>query len=258
MHLSTAPSAEDHAAGLILAMTQRAQTDPARPLLREAAITAWTPMAQRLARRYASRGESPEDLSQIAVVGLIKAVDGFEPGRGADFTSYAIPTILGELKRHFRDRTWNIRVPRRLQEMIMATAKAREALMQAHGREPTVADLAEHLGVGEEAVIEGLEGSYAYRATSLSKPIGADGEVELSDTLGADEHGYDLAELRLVLGPAMACLTPREQRVVTLRFYGNQTQIRIAEQIGVSQMHVSRLLTRALAKLRTELAPDAW
>ncbi|WIM99353.1 SigB/SigF/SigG family RNA polymerase sigma factor [Actinoplanes oblitus] len=231
-----------------LAATSR--SDPAWPVLRERVINAWLPMARRLARRYANRGEDSDDLVQVATVGLIKAVDGFEPERGGDFASYAIPTVLGELKRHFRDRMWNIRVPRRLQELNMAINRARGELVQRLGRVPTVADIATHLGIGEEEVIEGLEGAYAYRPASLSTPIGPDGDAELGDSIGGVDPGFELTELHITLGPALARLTEREQQIIALRFHGNLTQSQIGEKIGVSQMHVSRLLTGALGKLR--------
>lgn len=140
----------------------------------------------------------------------------------------------------------------------MAINDANNVLAHALGRAPTVADIAAHLQVTEEEVLEGLEGARAYRATSLSAPLSGDGALEVGDTLGAADHGYELTDLQLALGPALALLTERERRIVTLRFYGNQTQSQIAEQIGVSQMHVSRLLTAALAKLRTQLGPDAY
>jgi RNA polymerase sigma-B factor len=230
--------------------------DPSWSWKRDEAITAWLPMARRLARRYASRGVEQEDLNQVATIGLIKAIDGFEPERGGEFTGYAIPTILGELRRHFRDRMWNIRVPRRLQELNMAINRARNELIQTLGRVPTVADIAGHLGIGEEEVIEGLEGAHAYRPASLSTPISADGDAELGDTLGARDPGYEETELHLALGPALAGLSERERTIVTLRFYGNLTQSQIGEQVGVSQMHVSRLLAGALVKLRAHLGPD--
>jgi RNA polymerase sigma-B factor len=214
-------------------------------------------MAKRLARRYAGRGEALDDLVQIATVGLIKAIDRYDPQRGDGFVGYAIPTILGEVRRHFRDRGWVIRVPRRLQEMRMAINDANTTLTPTLGRAPTIADIAAHLKVSEEEVLEGLEGARAYRTTSLSAPAGAEGTFELGDTLGAVDHGYELTELHLALGPAMAGLTERQRRIVTMRFYGNQTQSQIAEQIGVSQMHVSRLLTAALTTLRAHLGPDA-
>jgi RNA polymerase sigma-B factor len=242
---------------LIAAMAACPVDDPSRRELRDRAIEAWMPMAGRLARRYANRGESLDDLVQVAVVGLIKAVDRYEVDRGEGFLGYAIPTILGEIRRHFRDRGWIIRVPRRLQEMRMAINDAGTTLTHSLGRAPTIAEVAVHLQVSEEDVLEGLEGAAAYRATSLSTPTGAEGAPELGDMLGSDDHGYALAELHLALEPALAGLAERERRIVAMRFYGNQTQTQIATQIGVSQMQVSRLLTAALRKLRTHLGPDA-
>jgi RNA polymerase sigma-B factor len=227
-----------------------------RAVLRDRAIEAWLPLARHLAHRYSGRGEPTDDLVQTATVGLIKAVDKFDPSRGVDFAGYAIPTIVGEIKRHFRDRTWSVRVPRRLQELRLAITEANASLTHALGRSPTVADIAVHLQVSEEDVLEGLEGARAYNATSLSTPISADGSTELGDTLGGADHEFELAELRVALGPALASLDEREQRILTLRFYGNLTQSQIAEQIGISQMHVSRLLTKALGKLRGQLATD--
>ncbi|MEV6487661.1 SigB/SigF/SigG family RNA polymerase sigma factor [Actinoplanes sp. NPDC051633] len=227
---------------------------PSRPRLRERAIEAWLPLARHLATRYSGRGEPNDDLIQTAVIGLIKAVDKFDPSYGIDFAGYAIPTIIGEIKRHFRDRTWAIRVPRRLQELRLAITSANAALTHSLGRSPTVADIAVHLGITEEEVLEGLEGARAYHATSLSTPVGNDGSSELGETLGGEDEGYALAEARIALGPALATLDEREQRILTLRFYGNLTQTEIAEQVGISQMHVSRLITRALGKLRGQLS----
>jgi RNA polymerase sigma-B factor len=242
---------------LIAAMAALPAGHPSRPALRNQAIEAWLPMARRLARRYAGHGEILDDLVQVATVGLIKAVDRYDPRLGDGFLAYAIPTVLGEVRRHFRDHGWMIRVPRRLQEMRMAISDANSALTHSLGRAPTIADIAGHLGVGEEEVLEGLEGAQAYRAASLSAPAGPDGTFELGDTLGAEDHGYELAELMVALPSALARLTERQRRIITLRFYGNQTQTQIAEQIGLSQMHVSRLLTAALTALRTQLGPEA-
>jgi RNA polymerase sigma-B factor len=228
--------------------------DPARPGLRDRAIEAWLPLARHLAHRYSGRGEPTDDLVQTATVGLIKAVDKFDPSRGVDFAGYAIPTIIGEIKRHFRDRTWSVRVPRRLQELRLSITEANSSLTHPLGRSPTVPDIAAHLGVTEEEVLEGLEGARAYSATSLSTPITADGATELGDTLGGEDVEYELAETRDALGPALATLDEREQKILTLRFYGNLTQSQIAERVGISQMHVSRLLTKALGKLRSQLA----
>ncbi|GGQ71517.1 SigB/SigF/SigG family RNA polymerase sigma factor [Couchioplanes azureus] len=250
-------AADDRAATLINAFAAGDPDEPSRALLRDETIAAWLPMARRLARRYAQRGEALEDLTQTATIGLIKAVDRFDPVLGADFVGYALPTILGELKRYFRDRAWSIRVPRRLQEMRTAINDASAALTQVLGSTPTIAEIAAYLHVDEDKVIEGLEGAQAYRATSLNSPIGEDGAGELGDMLGSEDHGYELTEWHLCLGPALTRLTPQLRRIVTLRFYGNLTQSQIAAQLGISQMHVSRLLTKALATLREDLDPHA-
>lgn len=244
--------ADQRAHELITALAVLPATDPGRADLRRRTIEAWLPMAQRLAQRYAGRGESRDDLRQTAMVGLIKAIDRFDEERGSDFVSFAVPTILGEIKRYFRDRSWAVRVPRRLQEMRLAINDANTVLSQTLNRQPTVADIAGHLGVGEDEVVEGLEGGRAFRATSLSAPVSADSAVELIDTLGAEDHGYDLVEMQLDLGPAIARLNDRERRILAMRFWGNQTQTQIADQIGVSQMHVSRILSTTLAKLRSD------
>ena len=243
----------DDAADLIAAMAALPIGHPSRPVVRNRAIEAWLPLARNLAQRYANRGEPFDDLFQTATVGLVKAIDRFDLSFGVDFVGFAIPTIIGEVKRHFRDRTWSIRVPRRLQEMRLAITAGNSTLTHTLGRSPTVTDIAAHLNVTEEEVLEGLEGGRAYSATSLSTPTGVDGNVELGETLGGEDHEYALAEARIALGPAMKCLDAREQRIITLRFYGNHTQAEIAEQIGISQMHVSRLLSRALVKLRKQL-----
>jgi RNA polymerase sigma-B factor len=248
------PSVSESAADLLSALSALPAHHPSRRALRDQVIEAFLPLAQHLANRFGGRGEPIEDLVQTATVGLIKAVDKFDPSRGAEFPAYAIPTIIGEIKRHFRDRTWDIRVPRRLQELRLDISEATSNLLQELGRSPTVADIAEHLGLTEEEVLEGLEGARAYNAVSLSaRASDGDQSTELGDLIGADDHEYELAELRVALGPAMAALDEREQRILTLRFYGNMTQSQIAEQVGVSQMHVSRLLARALAKLRGQL-----
>ncbi|GAA0797025.1 hypothetical protein Sya03_51600 [Spirilliplanes yamanashiensis] len=256
MHVRMSRSADELRADELLREFATAPAGaPDRESLRARAIEAWVPMANRLARRYAGRGEPTDDLQQTATVGLIKAVDRYDADRGIDFAVFAIPTIVGEIKRHFRDRTWSVRVPRRLQELRPAINDANDTLTHALGRAPTVADIAAHLGVTEDDVVEGLEGARAYQATSLATPVGGDsGAMELGDTLGAEDGGFELAELRLDLGPALAALDERERRIITLRFYGNLTQTQIAEQVGISQMHVSRLITRALRKLRHRMA----
>ena len=247
-----AATSTDRASELINAMAALPAGHPSRPALRDRAIEAWLPLARHLANRYANRGEPRDDLYQVAVLGMIKAVDRFEADRGVDFAGFAIPTIVGELKRHFRDKTWSVRVPRRLQELRLAITGANNTLSHTLGRSPTVADIAGHLGISEDEVIEGLEGARAYNSTSLSTPV-TEGGTELGETLGGEDDAFELAELRIALGPALASLDEREQKIVSLRFYGNLTQTQIADQIGISQMHVSRLLARALVKLRSRL-----
>jgi RNA polymerase sigma-B factor len=249
----------DSASALLEAMAAAPLGDPSRPALRERAIEAWLPLVHHLARRFSGRGEQYDDLVQIGTIGLIKAVDRFDPERGVDFAGYAIPTITGEIKRHFRDRTWDVRVPRRLQELRLLITEANNTLTQTLGRSPTVGDIAVHLKVTEEEVLEGLEGAMAYSAVSLSAPVSdSDTGGELGDLLGAEDHDLHRAELRAALGPALAALDEREQKIVMLRFHGNLTQSQIADRIGVSQMHVSRLLTRALGKLRRQLGDAAY
>ncbi|GAA2642205.1 RNA polymerase sigma factor SigF [Paractinoplanes durhamensis] len=243
----------DRAGDLILALAAMPAGHPSRARARDEAIEAWLPLARHLANRYSGRGEPVDDLNQVAVMGLIKAIDRFDPDRGIEFAGFAIPTIVGELKRHFRDRTWSIRVPRRLQELRLAITGANSALSHTLGRSPTVADIAAHLEISEEDVLEGLEGARAYNSTSLSTPANEDGSTTLGDTLGGEDDGFELAELRVALGPALARLDEREQKIISLRFYGNLTQSEIADQVGISQMHVSRLLTKALAKLRKQM-----
>ncbi|BAL89603.1 putative RNA polymerase sigma factor [Actinoplanes missouriensis 431] len=250
--IDTSTTSTDGASELIALMAALPVGHPDRAALRDRAIEAWLPLARHLSNRYANRGEPRDDLYQVAVVGLIKAIDRFEPERGIDFAGFAVPTVVGELKRHFRDKTWSVRVPRRLQELRLAITGANNTLSHTLGRSPTVADIAGHLGISEDEVIEGLEGARAYNSTSLSTPI-ADNGTELGETLGGEDDGFAVAEMRIALGPALASLDEREQKIVSLRFYGNLTQTQIAEQVGISQMHVSRLLTKALAKLRLQL-----
>ncbi|HET6211784.1 MAG TPA: RNA polymerase sigma factor SigF [Micromonosporaceae bacterium] len=247
-------TADDNATQILRTLSVLPQQHPSRPAMRQQAIEAWLPLARHLAHRFSGRGEPVDDLVQTATIGLIKAIDKFDPQRGVEFAAYAVPTIVGEIKRHFRDLTWDVRVPRRLQELRLVIGEAAGTLAQQLGRSPTVADLAAHLTLNEEAVIEGLEGARAYHAVSLQTPAATgDGGTELGDLLGAEDSDLELAELRVALAPALATLTEREQRILVMRFYGNMTQSQIAERVGISQMHVSRLLARALGSLRGEL-----
>ncbi|GAA0583713.1 SigB/SigF/SigG family RNA polymerase sigma factor [Paractinoplanes ferrugineus] len=241
------------AAELIEAYATADPADPARPALRDRAIEAWLPLAKHLARRYAGRGEAEDDLSQVAMIGLIKAVDRYDAERGVDFPAFAIPTVLGEVKRYFRDHSWSIRVPRRLQELHLAISSANAQLTQRLGRAPTVADVAAHLEVTEEEVLEGLEGARAYAATSLSTPVADGSDRELGDTIGGPDAAFELTEQLIALRPAIAGLAERERSILAMRFYDDLSQSEIGERLGISQMQVSRLLSRTVATLRAQL-----
>jgi RNA polymerase sigma-B factor len=222
------------------------------PQLRAALIERYLPLARQLARRYQRPDEPLDDLVQVASLGLVKAVDRFDPEREVAFSSYAVPTILGEIKRHFRDRTWAVRVPRDLQELALKSERAVADLTRELHRQPSVDELAVRLQVGTEAVLEALEAAGAYHATSLETPRGSDAEgaETLADTVGGDEDGYDRAEQRATIDQLMRTITPREREVLHLRFAEDLTQAEIGEIIGVSQMQVSRLIRQAVARLR--------
>ncbi len=242
---------------LLAMIAELPEADPRRAGARDELVTMHLPLAAFLARRFRDRGESLDDLTQVATIGLIKAVDRFDPQRGVEFSTFATPTIVGEIKRHFRDKGWAIRVPRRLQELRISIGRATAELSQSTGRSPTVAELAAHLDVSDEEILEGLESAQAYATLSLdaSSSDGADeGGSSLADTLGDDDPALGEVETRETLHPLVATLPAREQRIIHMRFYENMTQAQIAEQIGVSQMHVSRLLAKSLAQLRTGLA----
>ncbi|MDQ3769911.1 MAG: SigB/SigF/SigG family RNA polymerase sigma factor [Actinomycetota bacterium] len=227
------------------------------PEARAALVERYLPLARRLARRYAQGDEPLDDLVQVASLGLVKAVDRFDTARPVAFSSFAVPTILGELKRHFRDRTWSVRVPRGLQELALRADDTAEDLARHLGRRPTVSELAEGVGISEEQILEALEAAGAYRATSLEAPRrgGEDDEDEtVGSALGHDEGGFALAEHRAVLERLLATLDERERMVLALRFEQDLTQAEIGEAIGVSQMQVSRILRRCLGRLRAEAA----
>ncbi|MEV1023606.1 RNA polymerase sigma factor SigF [Streptomyces sp. NPDC050264] len=211
------------------------------------------PLVEHLARRFRNRGEPLDDLTQVATIGLIKSVDRFDPERGVEFSTYATPTVVGEIKRHFRDKGWAVRVPRRLQELRLALTTATAELSQLHGRSPTVHELAEKLAISEEEVLEGLESANAYSTLSLDVPDTDDESPAVADTLGAEDEALEGVEYRESLKPLLEDLPPREKRILLLRFFGNMTQSQIAQEVGISQMHVSRLLARTLAQLREKL-----
>jgi RNA polymerase sigma-B factor len=231
------------------------EDDPRRVAARDEIVTMHLPLASFLARRFRDRGESMDDLTQVATIGLLKAVDRFEPERGVEFSTFATPTVVGEIKRHFRDKGWAIRVPRRLQELRISISRATAELSQTTGRSPTVAELAAHIGVTEDDILEGLESAQAYSTLSLDTPAtdAPDEGGSLVESLGEEDPGLGEVETRETLTPLLATLAPRERRIIHMRFYENMTQSQIAEQIGVSQMHVSRLLAKSLAQMRTTL-----
>jgi RNA polymerase sigma-B factor len=229
-------------------------TDPNRTRIREQLVEMHLPLVEYLARRFRNRGEPLDDLVQVATIGLIKSVDRFDLERGVEFSTYATPTIVGEVKRHFRDKGWAIRVPRRLQELKLSLAKATSDLSQRNGRAPTVAELAGHLGMSEEDILEGLESANAYSTISLDAPDSGDDESPaVADSLGMTDEALEGVEYRESLKPMLEQLPPREKKILLLRFFGNMTQSQIAAELGISQMHVSRLLARTLAQLREGL-----
>jgi RNA polymerase sigma-B factor len=226
--------------------------DKRDPVDREMLIERFLPLARQLARRYRRPDEPLDDLYQVACVGLIKAIDRFDLEREVAFSSYAVPTILGELKRYFRDRTWSVRMPRDLQELALKVDRAVTSLVLVLHRQPTVPEIAAQIGAEEEDVLEALAASGAHRATSLDAPRDAKGDHEtLADTLGTEEQGFALAEQRATIAHLMRSLSPREREVLRLRFEEDLTQGEIGERIGVSQMHVSRIILQSLGRLRS-------
>jgi RNA polymerase sigma-B factor len=226
---------------------------------REQLIEQYMSLVRSLARRYSYRGEQLEDLVQIGAIGLIKAIDRFDVNRGVELTTYATPNIIGEIKRHFRDRGWSVRVPRGLQELNIQLSRLIEELTVEHGRSPTIPELAKAASVTDEEVLEALESGRAYSSLSLSVGSGGhddDGELDPLESLGTEEHQYEVSEDRAVLAPGFRVLDERERKILHLRFFEGLTQSQIAQQVGISQMHVSRLIRRSLEKIRDEIASD--
>ena len=240
-------------------LRRRASLPPAHPdrqRLRDLAVEAAGPMTRALARRFAGRGEPLADIQQVAYVGLLKAVDGFDP-RYPDFWAYAAPTITGEIKRYFRDNSWSVDVPRRYKDLGGAVSQCRDQLVQELRQVPRVADFARFLGADDEDIRQALAAWRAYASLSLFQPSRCGDGERLADRIGEPESGYDKVDLREALHPALAQLPGRERRIVTMRYFGNMTQTQIAAEVGLSQMHVSRLLARSLRLLRTALG-DAY
>ncbi|MEU3687125.1 RNA polymerase sigma factor SigF [Streptomyces narbonensis] len=248
-----APNDRSGARALFVELRGLPEGSPEKAELRNRLVRMHLPLVEHLARRFRNRGEPLDDLTQVATIGLIKSVDRFDPERGVEFSTYATPTVVGEIKRHFRDKGWAVRVPRRLQELRLSLTTATAELSQQHGRSPTVHELAERLGISEEEVLEGLESANAYSTLSLDVPDTDDESPAVADTLGAEDEALEGVEYRESLKPLLEDLPPREKRILLLRFFGNMTQSQIAQEVGISQMHVSRLLARTLASLREKL-----
>ena len=233
------------------------RSDAERSVARDDLVHLHLPLVEHCARRFRNRGEPFEDLVQVGTIGLIKAVDRFETDRGVEFSTYATPTVIGEIKRHFRDKGWAIRVPRRLQELRMQIGGATAELTQKLGRSPTPRELAELIGCSVEEIMEGIESSHAYATLSLdASDDGGDGPPSMLASLGIDDVNIEHVEIRESIKPLLEGLGEREKRILLLRFFRNMTQSQIAEEIGVSQMHVSRLLSRTLTQLRASLEAD--
>jgi RNA polymerase sigma-B factor len=220
--------------------------------VRDELIEHYLPLAESLARRYQHSGQALDDLVQVASIGLLKAVDRFDPERGVTFESYAIPTILGELKRYHRDQGWSVRMPRRLQEQTLAIKDAIPVLSQDLGRSPTISEIATHANLTEEEVLEAMDAQDAYASISLDAPIDDESEgSSLSDRIATqDFEEFEIAEEWAEFEPHLRSLPERERRILVLRFFRDWTQSQIAEELGISQMHVSRLLSQTLQKLR--------
>ncbi len=226
--------------------------DPRRAALRERIVTSHLALVVAMSQRFRDRGEPLDDIIQVGNEGLIKAVDRFDPDRGVEFSTFATPTIIGEIKRHFRDRLWAVRVPRRLQEMRMQVNRATEELTSTIGRSPTVREIAEHTGLSEDDVLDTLESSQAYATLSLD---GGDDDESMSigNTIGEEDASLEYVEVRETVMPLLNSLPARERRIVVMRFFENKTQSEIATELGISQMHVSRLLARSLDQMRTTM-----
>ncbi|HLM35285.1 MAG TPA: SigB/SigF/SigG family RNA polymerase sigma factor [Gaiellaceae bacterium] len=224
------------------------------PAAREQLVERFLPLARQLARRYQRGGEQLDDLIQVASLGLLKAIDRFDPGRETAFSSFAVPTILGELKRHFRDKGWSVRVPRDLQEMAVRVDRIADEMSREIGRAPTPGEIAERTGTSLEQVLEAREASAAYRAVSLDRPRSEDEEEgdSFADAVGAEDPGFGHAEDAATVDRLMRVLSEREREVLRLRFEEDLTQSEIGQRVGVSQMHVSRLIRQSIARLREE------
>jgi RNA polymerase sigma-B factor len=216
------------------------------------------PLVEALGRRYANRGEPLDDLVQVGCIGLINAIDRFDAGHGASLTTYAVPYVVGEIKRYFRDKGWAVRPPRRLQELSLRLGGIVDSLALELGRSPSLSEIADRAGVDEEELLEAMESAAGYRAQSLFAPVeGSEGATDLSATIGVPDDGFEAFEDRALIAQGLSALDEREREIVRLRFFGELTQSQIAERVGISQMHVSRLLRGAVAKMQESVEQAA-
>ena len=245
-------------AELFVELTADGATQATRTAARDELVHLHLPLVEHCARRFRNRGEPFDDLLQVGTIGLLKSIDRFDLDRGVEFSTYATPTIIGEIKRYFRDKGWAIRVPRRLQEMRMMIGTVTSELSQSLGRSPTPREIAERIGVTVDDVMEGIESSNAYATLSLD--AGGDGSDEggpsMLDAIGQDDAALEHVEIRESIKPLLEQLPAREKQILMLRFFRGMTQSQIAAEIGISQMHVSRLLARTLERLRESLSVD--
>lgn len=241
----------------VTVLFERMNGDDADAALRDEIVSRCLPLADHVARRFRNRGEPFDDLLQVARLGLVNAVDRFDVTRGSDFLSFAVPTIMGEVRHHFRDAGWAMRVPRRMKELHLSIGKAVATLSQRLGRAPSAREIAAELGTSEAEVAEGLIAGSAYRAISMDTTAGdQEDDVPLTDTLGVEDPDLEKVENFASIKPVLARLPDRERSILTLRFYGSMTQSQIAERMGISQMHVSRILAKTLELLREELTEN--
>jgi len=239
---------------LFVSMASLPPDDPTREKITNSIIELCLPLATHVARRYQGRGQPFEDLEQVARVGLVQAVQRYDVDKGSDFLSFAVPTVMGEVRKHFRDHGWSVRVPRSLQERHLALNRALTSLSQTLGRAPTVAELAKELDIEPDEVEQGLTAGNSYRTTPLDTASAGDGSgLTLIDTLGQYDEAISRIDNHETLRPALLALPERERTIVVLRFFGHLTQSQIADKVGISQMHVSRILTQTLKQLRTEM-----
>lgn len=230
--------------------------DKRDPVDREILVERFLPLARSLAQRYLRPGEAFDDVFQVACIGLVNAIDRYDVSRGRAFSSFAVPTIAGEIKRYYRDKTWAVHVPRDLQDRTLAVDRAARELESVLGHHPTVGELADHLGLEDEDVLDTLHAAHARRADSLDVPFGDDDPATLGDTIASHDDGFHRAEQRAMLARLTAILTPRDRRIVALRFQHDLTQQQIGELVGLSQMQVSRILRQAMAKLHTHAVAE--